>query len=148
MYQGAMVLLYNLKVDSVIALEMLCDSLDLKYVHIAPAEYLQPIGALAEISGVARTEEVYEGPGFSETMIVMKNFTAVAMNDFLDRMKRTRGIYEIDLRAIVTPNNLRWNSLQLREELAAEKKKIEQAEAVEEQGQEAPAAQQEVPEGE
>ena len=59
MYQGTMVLLYNLPKEKGLQFEVMCESLGVQVVYVDKADYLQPLGALAEISGIERTDDVY-----------------------------------------------------------------------------------------
>ena len=121
MYQGTMVLLYNLPKEKGLQFEVMCESLGVQVVYVDKADYLQPLGALAEISGIERTDDVYEGEGFSEIMAVMKNFTGIAMVNFKDKMRRTNGVATFQLETTLHDKNINLNSIQVRDMLYAKK---------------------------
>lgn len=132
MYRDTMILIYNLtKKDKGMEFDVMCEGLGIKLVYVGKEDYLQPIGALAEFSSIPRTEDVYEGEGFSEVMAVLKNFTSVAMLDFKQRMKRTNGVANnFDLEVNMNEKHLNMNSLELRDMLHERKMaKIAKAEA-------------------
>lgn len=121
MYQGAMVLLYNLPKEKGLQFEVMCESLGVQVIYVDKADYLQPLGALAEVSGIERTDDVYEGEGFREIMAVMKNFTGMAMVSFKDKMRRTSGVAEFQLETTLHDKNIGLNSIQIRDMLYAKK---------------------------
>ncbi|MBQ8589208.1 MAG: hypothetical protein IJ486_02005 [Firmicutes bacterium] len=122
-YRDTMILIYNLtKKDKGMEFDVMCDGLGIKLVYVKKEDYLQPIGALAGLSCVERTDEVYEGEGFPEVMAVLKNFTSVGMTDFKERMRRTNGVAShFDLEAILNTKNMNMNSLELRNMLYEKK---------------------------
>lgn len=121
MYDGAMVLLYNLDREKGLQFEIMCENLGVKVIYVAEEDYLQPVGALAEISGVERVEEQYEGEGFSEIMAVMKNFTGMSMVDFKKQMKRTHGVATFQLETTIHDKNMNMNSIEIRNMLHEKK---------------------------
>ena len=123
MFQDTMILLYNLDREKGIHFDVMCESLGIELVRVKEQDYLQPIGALAGISGVERVEAVYEGEeSFTEIMAVMKNFTSIGMVTLKDKMKRTSGVANsFDLETILTEKNMNLNSIELRDRLHEKK---------------------------
>ena len=60
----------------------------------------------------------YEGAGFDTEMLVMNAATEEMLDKALFLMRK-EGV-KVDLKAMVTPNNRSWTSLELQEEIAKE----------------------------
>lgn len=111
-----LLLTYNLDPDTQARLEALCNRQGIRVRRVKPWEYGQSIGALAGIpagAGAAPTA------GFSEAMLVMCHMLGPQLDAFLTGMRKD-GIPRIALKAILTPSNIAWNSVQLHAELARE----------------------------
>lgn len=93
--------------------------LGIRIKNVSKEDYLQTIGFLTGSSQDTRSDAVYEGVGFSEEMLVMKGFTQRQLDDFLMYFRKEK-IPKIHLKAVVTPTNQSWNSLQLYEEIKKE----------------------------
>ena len=123
MFQDTMILLYNLDKEKGIHFDVMCENLGIEIVRVKPEEYLQPVGALARISGVDPVDAVYEEEeSFTEVMAVMKNFTSIGMVTLKDKMKRTTGVADrFELETILTEKNMNMNSIELRDRLYEKK---------------------------
>lgn len=110
------ILLYNLDGDKGTQVRMLCMRLRIRIRNVSPSEYAEPVGALAGLSPLACTP--CEG-SFSDEMAVFVNFDGDLLNRFLREMRATR-IPSIALKAVLTPTNQSWTSLQLHDELQRE----------------------------
>lgn len=87
---------------------------------IDASEFLQPLGVLFELPGFAPDTRFNLGEDFKEEMLVMKDFSGQQLDDFLQFI-RTSGLARVELKAVLTPVNCRWNSLQLYQELTRER---------------------------
>jgi hypothetical protein len=56
---------------------------------------------------------------FSEEILVLRGFSDRRLDTFLKEMRK-QGIERIQLKAILTPTNCRWNSFQLYQEIRKE----------------------------
>ena len=111
-----LVLIYNLNAEKAGALRVLCLKLGVRMRSVKAAEYAEPVGALA---GVAEpTGAAFAGEAFGDEMLVMVNFSEKLFNSLLQGL-RTARIF-IPLKAVLTPTNARWDSIQLHAELAEE----------------------------
>ena len=90
-----------------------------KIINVEPADYLQPVGALAKVPGLERTRDIYTGEGFLEEMMVMKGFTDRQLNELISGFRREK-LEKVNLKAVLTATNQTWNSLELYEELKKE----------------------------
>lgn len=91
--------------------------------NVQKEDYLQPIGALAASGQVERTQDVMEGEGFSEEMLVLCNVTEAQLDRALAYFGK-EGI-RIPLKAVMTPANQNWNSMELHDELVREHEEMQ-----------------------
>ena len=113
-----LILAYNLDGDSMEKLRALCAEQGLVLRAVQPWEQGQPVGALAGIP-VAKGAGSPVVVGFSDPMLLMCHLLSPQLDAFLQGM-RDHGVPRIALKAILTPGNVAWTSLQLRDELARE----------------------------
>ena len=95
----------------------------IKIRNVPREDYLQPMGALSGAVQMERTDEVYEGEGFGEEMLVICNLTDAQMNRMLAYFRK-EGI-RIPLKAALTPTNMNWNSIELHDELVREHEAVQ-----------------------
>lgn len=118
------VLLYNFKdkerTDKVKFIFVL---MGIKIKTVDKKDYLQKIGALAGVEGIERTEEIYEGEGFDDEMLVINHLTDAQMNRMLAYFKK-EGL-QIPLKAALTPTNCQWNTLELHAEIVREHEEMQ-----------------------
>lgn len=117
------VLLYNLDNEKGKRIKELCTLLRIRFKSVSCKDYLEPIGAIAGIKGVEKKNIPFDGQAFTDEMIVFKNFSDKVLEDFLSRYRRA-GIEKVNLKAGLTPYNITWNSLQLRDELMREHEEL------------------------
>lgn len=85
-------------------------------------EYGLPVGVLAGLKGLgedAFEEAPLKRVDFSDEMAVMAGFSSAQVDAFIYALRR-KGIGRIDYKAVLTPYNMKWNSVQLYEELKKE----------------------------
>ena len=115
-----LLLTYNLKPGTAAGLEKICRILGIRVREVARDEYGLPIGALAGIP-VARpagSDAAVISP-FDGEMLVMCHMMSNELDAFLQAMRRV-GLPRIELKAVLTPVNVLWNSADLHSELARE----------------------------
>ena len=115
-----LLLTYNLKPGTAAGLDRICGNLGIRVREIERDEYALPIGALAGIP-VTRpsSAEAPASPPFDDEMLVMCHMMTNELDAFL-RAMREAGMPRIDLKAVLTPINVLWNSTDLHSELARE----------------------------
>lgn len=120
MQTGSTVLLYNITDGKRRQkIKFICVRMGAKIINVEPADYLQPVGALAKVPGLERTRDIYTGEGFLEEMMVMKGFTDRQLNELISGFRREK-LEKVNLKAVLTATNQTWNSLELYEELKKE----------------------------
>lgn len=117
------ILLYNLEGKKAQQIKQLCTLQKIRFKSIAPEQYMETIGSLAGVAGMEKTNVPFTGVPFPDEMLVFVNFNDEALWDFLSRYRKA-GIEPINLKAGLTPHNVTWNSIQLRDELMKEHEEI------------------------
>lgn len=120
----AEIFLYNLHTPKGEAIEQLCAGLHIKCRHIEPRDYLERLGFMTGNPGFERIGLPFTGNAFKEEMMLLKNFEGNTLDHFLDAYRKA-GITPVFLKAALTPTNIHWNTLQLYEELARERRAFE-----------------------
>lgn len=82
-------------------------------------DFSQPIGCLVGMKDIEPVGEKYSGDGFTDEMMLMAGFTSARI-DALIRALNKNGVGRIDLKAVVTPTNKDWNSIELYEAVKAD----------------------------
>lgn len=118
------VLLYNLEVKKGQEIKQLCTLMKIRFKSISSDQYMETIGSLAGVVGMEKTNVSFTETAFTDEMLVFVNFNDESLWDFLSRYRKA-GIEPINLKAGLTPHNVTWNSIQLRDELIKEHQEIE-----------------------
>lgn len=113
-----LILAYNLDEMTASRLDALCRSHGIRLRTVTPGEYVLPIGALAGIP-VSEPQKASPVIGFREPMLVLCHMLRPQLDAFLAAM-RAKGLPRVVLKAVLTPYNVAWSSLQLRDELMRE----------------------------
>ena len=117
----AQILMYNFKASSRLdQIRKYLNRANIEIRTVQPPQYLEPLGFLFELPGFSKNGTFNLGQNFSEEMIVMKDFDEKQLQDFLGFFK-TESLERISLKAVLTPVNSHWNSMQLYQELCKER---------------------------
>ena len=119
---GPTLLTYNLNPEAEARLRAICQKQGLVYRAVQPDECAIPLGALVGIPCSA-AKDAPQG-GFSDLMLVMCNLLNPQLDAFLLEMREC-GVPPIPLKAVLTPSNVAWSSLTLRDELAREHEAVQ-----------------------
>lgn len=92
--------------------------------EVQPGQYQQPLGLLLALPGFEPLPGQHPGLPFGEEMLVMFGFRGSMLNDLLRFFPET-GLPPVRLKAMATPTNIHWNSLQLYETLRAERAQLQ-----------------------
>ena len=114
------VLLYNFKDDErTQKIRRYLNYRRICYRSVQAPEYLKPLGALLELPGFEDSHPFNLGYNFTEEMMVFYGFEQTDIWEFLSFF-RSEGLAGVALKAMVTPINQHWNSIQLHDELSRE----------------------------
>ena len=86
---------------------------------VAKKDYVQPVGYLVGADGIAPIKSKNTTETFDDEMLVMYGF-GEEMIDVLIMALRMGGVGKIDLKAIITPSNIGWDSVKLYKEIKAD----------------------------
>ena len=112
------ILFYNLDNEKGRKIKLICLQLKIKIKKAEKADYLQPIGSFFGLMEKNNAPS-FTGETFTDEMLVMKDFNNEVLDRFLFEFRKKQ-IERVNLKAIVTPQNISWNSLELHEELVKE----------------------------
>ena len=73
--------------------------------------------------GGAATGQDYDGEVFAEELLPLPGFTSRRIDALIAGLKKN-GAGRVDLKAVLTPTNAGWNSLELYEEIKKEHEKM------------------------
>ena len=90
---------------------------------IEPEQVLEQVGYLAGIDGYSPAQKPEELPLIHQDILVLHNFTRNRMDMFLSSIRRAN-VPKIDLKAVITPQNMGWTFYHLYEELMKEHKEM------------------------
>ena len=120
-----MVLLYNLNNDKGNKIRRMCLLLGLRTRLVEPEEYGM---SLKDLAAGGTPETPWTGEDFPDELLLLVNCPGPLLDRFLQGFRRNR-IPPVSLKAVLTPTNGAWTSLQLREELARERAAIQAGQA-------------------
>ena len=126
------VLLYNLNNEKGGKIRRMCLPLGLRSRLVEPAEYGLTLSQLVE----GQTPDTpWAGECFSDELLLLVNCPGPLLDRFLQGFRRNK-IPPVGLKAVLTPTNSGWTSLELREELAREREAIRQGQGAHSKEQE------------
>ena len=100
-------------------LQFALSSIGLPCKWIDRKDYLKPLGQLAGETLFFTTDQEYEGPELSDTMLVLAGLSSERIDAVL-RVLRECGAGPLPYKAVLTATNRYWTSLMLFEELKKE----------------------------
>ena len=124
-----MILFYNLDNETGRKLKFVCLKHKIRIKSVEKAQYSLPIGSLAQVlSSEETTTSDNISPetspaDFSDEMLVFCHFSESLLDTFLMEFKKNR-IPRIALKAVLTEQNIFWNSYALHNELQAEHERM------------------------
>ncbi|MDO4343309.1 MAG: DUF3783 domain-containing protein [Eubacteriales bacterium] len=122
----AVVLCYNLEeTEKGKKIEQIFRLLGCRVRHVKTAWFRSPLGVLTGIASGEENSPPYFGAGFSEEMLVMHLPGEEIFKLALQMMKREQAV--VELKAILTPYNMKWDSIALYEELCREREAVTSA---------------------
>lgn len=113
------ILFYRISGEKRKQLKNICEALDIQVVVVSPAEYGEPVGALAGFPGMRKQGRACEGFGVTGEMLVFAGMDDQALDEFLDACK-AQSVAPTACKAILTPHNGGWSGEKLYAELERE----------------------------
>ena len=113
------ILLYQIRGEKRKQLKKVCGELGIEITVVSPAEYGEPVGALAGFPGMGKLGRGCTGAGVTGEMLVFAGFDSDSLDEFLDACKAEM-IEPTACKAVLTPHNAGWSGEQLYAELVKE----------------------------
>ena len=113
------ILFYQIRGEKRKQLKKVCGELGIEITVVSPAEYGEPVGALAGFPGMGKLGRGCTGAGVTGEMLVFAGFDSDALDEFLDACKAEM-IEPTACKAVLTPYNAGWSGEQLYAELVKE----------------------------
>ena len=113
------ILMFHMDLDRARQIRKVCDRIGAEAVEISRSDYCQELGYLAGIIGFEKKKEIYMGPELAGEMLVLSGLDDRAIDAFLAAWKE-QGLQPVSLKAVLTPNNIRWTPPALFAELQRE----------------------------
>lgn len=114
------VLSYHFPAKKAAKLRMVAMKLGVRVREVQKWEYLETLAALV---GDAETEKsVYDGADFQEEMLLMAHLSPEQLDRFIGELRSV--MPPVSVKAVLTETNRNWNSLQLFEQISAERDAI------------------------
>ena len=116
-----LILFYNLSNENGKKIRLICLKLHIRIKQVDPVDYAKPIGMLAGIKDFPAPQDdaSFSSDPKRDEMLVMKDFDGRLLDRFLLEMRRAK-IARVALKAVLTPDNITWNSFALHDELQKE----------------------------
>lgn len=114
---GKTILAFEIKKEKKTPLEHLCADQGITIQHISPKAYNLQLSHITK--GIAPAESQEKEAPFPMEMIVFSEFSKADLDSFLEEY-RARGIEPIPLKAMTTPDNMKWTAKELFKELMQE----------------------------
>ena len=113
------ILFYRIRGEKRKQLKQICGELAIESMVVSPAEYGEPVGALAGFPGMRKQGKPCVGAGVTGEMLVFAGMDDDALDEFLAACK-LGGVSPTACKAILTPHNAGWSGERLYEELLRE----------------------------
>ena len=111
-------LLYQIEGEKARKLKTIFVQNGIKIRTVSKEDYLKSIGVLTGILDVQEDTEVYDGDAIGDEMLIMKGIFGKRLDMLLAAMRKAKAV--VGLKAVVTEQNVFWNSLQLYNEIKQE----------------------------
>lgn len=122
-------LTYRLPAKRAAKVRVLAMRMGVRVKAVEKWEYLSPVGSFTGDCG--SFDSFYDGEGFAEEMLVMAHFPQTLLSRFLQELRAAR--LNVPLKCVLTESNRGWNSLELHEQLCAERDAVERGKPLHEE---------------
>lgn len=124
------VLLYNFNEDRAVKIQRALLPLKIRIRAVGIDEYSQPLGYLAGIKGIEPSNKKYSGNGFNDELMLICGINQVKLQSLLNALYKN-GVGRIDLKAMLTPTNISWDSIKLYEAVKADHEEMTKKRSIE-----------------
>lgn len=114
-----LVLLYNFDRLRLKAVRKALAPLRVMIKTVPKEQFSQPVGYVAGIDGILPSDEKGSGESFTDEMLVMYGFGNDKIDLLISLLKQCPG-GTVELKAVITPSNVYWNSTRLYKEIKAD----------------------------
>ena len=114
------ILFYQIRGEKRKQLKKICGELAIEVMVVSPAEYGEPVGALAGFPGMRKQGKPCVGAGVNGEMLVFIGMDDDALDEFLDACGADN-VAATACKAILTPHNAGWGGEKLYAELVKER---------------------------
>lgn len=113
------VLLYNFDRLRLKEVRKALAPLKVRIKTVPKEQFLQPVGYVAGIDGILPSDEKNSGESFTDEMLVMYGFGNEKIDLLISLLKHCP-VEKVDLKAVITPHNVYWDSIRLYKEVKAD----------------------------
>ncbi len=124
MTENARVLLFQVEPSKAKKIERVCRDMGVRAERVPLREYGQKLGFLARIAGFRREPARCTEMQFAEEMLVFSGMTSELLDTFLEKY-REASLAPVELKAVLTPQNVFWTAKELYSELNRERQEWE-----------------------
>lgn len=119
------VLLYNFEKSRLQAVRKSLLPLKVDVKTVSKKDFNQPVGYLVGIDGILPVKEKISSESFTDEMLVMYGFGSEMIDVLIAALKKG-GVGKIDLKAVITPSNVYWDSVTLYKAIKADCEEMNQ----------------------
>ncbi|MBQ3928548.1 MAG: DUF3783 domain-containing protein [Clostridia bacterium] len=120
-----MLLTYNFNQERLSKIKRSAIPLKISVRNVEKSEYSQLLGTLAGMKEMPSSASENNAISFDDEMLVMCGFDRNDLDTLLRAMNKN-GVGRIPLKAILTPTNILWNSIQLHDAVKADHEEMSQ----------------------
>lgn len=120
MTENARVLLFQVEPSKAKKIERVCQDMGVRAERVPPREYGQKLGFLAGITGFRREPARCAKMEFAEEMLVFSGMASELLDTFLEKYRES-SLAPVELKAVLTPQNVFWTAGELYGELDRER---------------------------
>lgn len=119
------ILLYNISFMKEAQIFNLCKELNIQTIKVKREDFGEVLGVVAGIKGIKSNGKTYRDTSFQREMMVFSGISSEELDVFLQRYNE-KGIEKINLKAMLTPFNIKWTGEMLYKELLKEDNAMKQ----------------------
>lgn len=119
------ILLYNIKGKKYTDIKMICHKLNITSVNVEKDKYGY---SLEYITGISDNPDITDSEDFDDEMLLFVNLSNVMLDKVLNTMRKKKAT--VELKAVLTETNKKYNSSQLHKEINEEHNAMQQGNSI------------------